>query len=120
MKLKVNSRILLSIIASVVMLVSGCSTPPTVSIIIVDQRGTPIPKPGITVTATYNNQKTSTTTTLSDGSAKLPLNNAVYPVVITASDNIHEFSKFTLGEPGDATSASKITITESTLIIRAQ
>ena len=120
MKLKVNSRILLAMIAIVMLVLGSCSTPPTIAAIIIDQRGNPVPKAGVTVTATYNNQKTSTATTQSDGSAKLPLTNAVYPVVITASDNIHEFSKFTLQAATDAAASQKITITESMLIIRTQ
>ena len=117
MKLKVNSRILLGLIAIVMMVLSSCSTPPTASIIIVDQKSNPVPKAGITVVATYSNQKTVSTTTLSDGSAKLVLQDVVYPAVITATDGTNGYSKVTLSAAADA--ANKIKIVQSTPIIKA-
>jgi hypothetical protein len=100
-----------------ILVVSSCSIPATASVIIVDQKSQPVKKAGITVVATYSNQKTVTTTTLSDGSASLTLQSAVYPVVITATDGTNGYSKVTLSAAADA--ANKISIVQSTPIIKA-
>lgn len=116
MKLKVNSRILLGLIAIITLVLGSCSTPPIVSIIIVDQKSNPVTKAGVTVVATYSNQKSVSAVTAADGTASLSLQGVVYPVTITATDGIHEFSKTSLSAAADAT--NKITITESSVVIK--
>ena len=112
MKVKVNSRILLGMAVVITVLLGGCSAPSSISAVVVDTKGNPLPHQGVNITVTQGGATVNTVPTDVTGAASLPCKYAKYPVNITGSDGgAHKYSTAVLN--ADATPGAKINITES-------
>jgi hypothetical protein len=110
MKLKVNSRILLAVVVTI--LLNGCSAPTSIWAVIVDTKGNPLPHQGVAITVTQAATTVNNATDDPTGAAQLPCKYAKYPVNITGSDGgVHKYSTVVLN--ADATPGTKINIVES-------